>query len=252
MQHTDEQIRDLLDYDSLHEAEKIAGDSWHDNSIVAGLGLDLHMRSVAAKEHVLRQIGDTVFSMKTPDYIEVIETAGFKKVLQEDILYVYWRDPGQLLVFDNYEGHRNAGHVYYNWLPNDLSYCRLYTSSGGWHLSERAAAVHDAIYRNTGYGESHEKWAAIYPELRDARELAWVGDHDCREALLFNLRQLAEHGTFLEPWIECPRLWLCHWKDTHKPAGSHSTREDFDRYDRSRKDRLARFPEEIRRKMGLC
>ena len=51
----------------------------------------------------------------------------------------------------------------------------------------------------------------VTPEER--AQWVWVGDHDCREALSFHIRQMKENGEFITPWVERPFLWLLNYAE---------------------------------------
>ena len=86
------------------------------------------------------------------------------------------------MCFDTYHTKDvNSGHIYYNWAPNltDKEWFN-YTSSGKLHKDKDV----------------------------------YIGSHDAREALRYHITMLREHGTFINPWIERPFLWLLHYADT--------------------------------------
>ena len=147
---------------------------------------------------IVRNNGDTVFSMSTDDYKRNIEEYGFKQVYHEaffgrenqpEDFYIYWLERYSILLcFDSHYGKRNGGKFYYNWKPLDAVHGYEFTSSGGY------------------------------------RDDVWVGNHDCREALRHNIDQLAGNGEFLMQWVETGFLWLRH----------HGDPEGFDRTERAK------------------
>ena len=72
-------------------------------------------------------------------------------------------------------------------------------------------------------------------------ENVWIGDHDGREALLFNLDRLRKHGDFLAPWIEQPFLWLLHYTD--------SKTDGYD-YKAIARERIAMLPPWVQEMIG--
>ena len=220
--YNDEQILRAISQDPLTDAERVYGTTYKGDRSVSGLALMLQARKVEAVNHMLKSRGDVTYYMPLEEYIDTVKQNGFEQVYHEefsnndggkDALMVFFREPGQLLVFDTYRGQQvvNGGHVYYNWLPTDptsLYRCQL-TSSGGYHKCEDGTQV-------------------------------WCGDHDCRSALLFNLGRLAEYGTFVSPWVHRPFLWLMHWKDTEVKGYDYKAINNH---------RITKLPEHVRKCM---
>lgn len=166
------------------------------------------------------------------DYLRIVESIGFKSILIEPFinedgieerLHIMWNENHSiLLVFDTYTwgddgswakaGESvpppsiNGGHFYYNWIPN--ADCKTHCTSSG------------------GYVDDH----------------VWSGDHDCREAIKFNIGRLLENGRFVKEWKEAPFLWLLHYMDTKK--------EGYD-YKKINKERLSKLPEQVLKAMNI-
>ena len=188
-------IRKALDRDGLAEAEKTTGQRWNDNPAVTALGMLNHMEIAKQRDELLMLTDDSTFSNTLERYLDVIGKEGFEQVLcvpfagrqTSENLFIYWhpRD-GILLRFDTYGGdHINGGHFYYNiWLDPKAYNAR---SSG-----------------------------QFVTEPRDDGKRLWVGDHDCREAIRFNIQTLRNHGEFIPKWQKRPFLWLLHYMDNEK------------------------------------
>ena len=209
-------IDKLLAVDPLALAERMTGISYKDETHGEGfdnptilLGLALMQDNAAAKAQAMLETDDTMFSNELPRYRRIIEKFGFEEVLadpwrskweQNETFYVFAHRDGLLLSFDTFDGnHVNGGKVYYNWRPavdNPFS-C---TSSG--HMTTGGV---------------------------------WIGDHDCREALIHNLNKLRNCGDFVCPWVERPFLWLLNF-DEPKVAGY-----DHETITQSRIDRLPQW-----------
>lgn len=189
------EIDRLLAVDPLAEAERITGVSYKDekrgkglDNPAAALGLILLQTNAAAKEKVLRETGDTVFSNELPRYQSIIEKYGFENVLadhwlsrwgHDETYFTYAHRKGLLLAFDTFNGKSvNGGKVYYNWRPASMEVMSGATSSGG--------LTKDGV---------------------------WVGDHDCREALIHNLTKLDNRGEFVCPWAKRGFLWLLNFDE---------------------------------------
>lgn len=150
----------------------------------------------ARKEAVLKERGDTTMTNALDDYQAIITAYGFELALEfpfrsrswdkAETYFIYTHpELGLVLSFDTYNTDSvNGGKVYYNWKPHDgVRACWPMTSSGGWH-----------DYDN---------------------DPVWVGDHDCREALIFRMERLRKNGTFLPKWRANPFLWFLNHDDTH-------------------------------------
>lgn len=225
-------LREMLTFDPLAEAERITGQSYKDNegmNAATGLGMALMWEHAAQKNAVLTARGDTTFSNKLERYQAIIEANGFEHVLRvpfqhydtPDALMVYARRDGLLLAFDTFsdESTVNGGHLYYNWRPSpqcaaDHEYWGI-TSPGGW---KRADGRDGPITEDD----------------------VWRGNHDCREALIYNIDRLTANGEFVSPWIERPFIWLLHYGDT---------KQDYD-YDAINAERIAMLPSWVREMIG--
>jgi len=187
---TNKQVADALRFDALDTAEKLMGGSIHvDDPLTMAVGIGLMQANAAAKERMLTDRGDTTFSNKLDRYCEIVEAYGFEQVLclpfendrgEPEQMFVYATRDGLLLRFDTYNAlHVNAASVYYNW--------RYSAYAPKWECTSSGHGTEDGV---------------------------WVGNHDAREALLFNMDRLKARGELLSPWIEQPFLWLLHYMDT--------------------------------------
>ena len=233
---TDDTIKDALGYDALAEAEKRSGHSYKEDDGTQMAGMLDHVFHGGRKDALLTRADDTTLSNNIDRYLRILAEEGFEQALRlpftahdtydnttrDEALYVFWhaRD-GLLLKFDTYNTTRvNGGNVYYNVkpkagvLPHDSDLCHGVTSSGGWH----------------GADGDQVNWV-------------WAGDHDCREALRFHLRQLREHGDFVTPWQYTPYLSMCHYQD-YKDSHAQGLRypDDFERHRQIDRERIALLP----------
>ena len=222
----DKLLGEVLRIDPLADAEKLTGQSYKDSEVTMKLGLGLSLKKRRQLDQLLTEAADTKFSEAVENYIRKIEEEGFICVLRlpfesnwasaeenrpTEIFYVYWkRDEALLLCFDTLRGRINGGKVYYNIKPyEEIDWQREFCGS---------------ISSGSFY------------------EGVWCGDHDCREALRFNIARLRQHGTFLAKWVKQPFLWLLHFMDTKT--------EDYD-YKRINRERLAMLPENVRSAIGV-
>lgn len=227
-------LKKLLAFDGLAEAERLTGRSYKDDGdnplgnpdSVTGLGMALMHEHAKIKDAVLTERGDTTFNNKIDRYLDIITSNGFEEVLVtpfegrygKDEHMIYARRDGLLLSFDTFGGKSiNGGKVYYNWRP-----------------SEDAAK---ADYRFTSSGRYARNGATGPITSADT----WIGDHDCREALIFKMDNLAVNGAFVAPWVERPFIWLLHYMDTKT--------EGYD-YKAINEARIALLPAWIREMIG--
>ncbi len=191
----DAMLQQLLDFDPLGAAEEVRGTSYKEDQGTMALGFALLQNTHQMRAEVLAARGDTTFYNHLDRYIEIIEGDGFEQVFQLPFIgrsgepnqfFIFWHARDNiLLAFDTYRTTEvNGGTMYYNWVPKS-------------------------------YYEPNEYWTAVssghFDHYDDEERRVWVGSHDCREALLFNLDKLRRYGNFVSPWRGNPRLWLtCH------------------------------------------
>tara|TARA_R110000824_G_scaffold12226_7_gene53632 strand:- start:51350 stop:52162 length:813 start_codon:yes stop_codon:yes gene_type:complete len=195
-------LKNALKTDPLGEAEKEIGAGYNDpdpllGDAVTALGMKKMWENQAVKDEILKKRKDTLFRNTKDYYLAVIEENGFEKVLEipfvshdkQETYFVYWHPDGLLLSFDTFnEDGINGGKIKYNWTAND------------WEKMP------------WGILSSHAPFKTCQ---NNGEEIEYIsGDHDAREALIYNMDQLREHGTFLSPWKEQGFLWLLHHGDT--------------------------------------
>lgn len=242
---TDGLLEEALKFDALASAEKITGKSYKDDKTTEQLGMVMHITAADAKRKILRTVDDTTLSHDAFDYLRIAKEEGFEIVLEEefvsqefaDSLYVLWHPDGILLKFDTYWNHKtiNGGHFWYNWRPKPGIERWRYTSSG--HM----------VIENRQENSSDEEWSRAEKENR----LVWVGDHDCREALRFHLRQLRENGEFVKPWVAAPFIWLTHYWDKSLVEDEQDYRAFGEMADRKTLERFLKLPSQVREQVTV-
>lgn len=180
-------------------------------------------------------VADTSMHTKLADYLFIAKNIGFEMVFEQDIFipaelqrsydknrhYIMWH-PGYsiLLSFDSYfnDTSVNSGNFYYAWKPNHYPSCYDFISSG--------------IFRGK-VGES----------------MVWVGSHDCRKALCFNIETLAKKGEFLIQWPELPHLWLANYAD-YRIFDNLKDNQSGEYWHEVNRSYLERLPEYVQR--AIC
>jgi len=161
----------------------------------------------------------------------------------------------------------NSGKFYYNWSPN-LKCENRCTSSGGMvgngdvknktysmsfnsdftpHLlPDELRSIEPTLdwEKYDAYQKAFDEWCVKVDTYIEANQLIsiWSGDHDCREAIKFNISQLKENGTFVKNWIKPPFLWLLHYMDTKVEGYDHEA---------ITMERLKKLPEHVVEAMAI-
>lgn len=192
----EELLKKALSFDPLETAETMTGERVDEGGKAFGVGFVLAQGHAKLKKTLLQARADIYDGISIADFTAIVVAAGFEKVLEipfvateygggrrDEIFIVFAHRAGLILRIDSYGGIRiNDGAVYYNWRPQEGVDYGEYVSSGGM--------------------------------IGDVEDRVWHGDHNAREALLFNLDQLRANGEFVTPWIKPPFLWLLHYGDT--------------------------------------
>jgi hypothetical protein len=251
---TDDELKKALERDVLDEVESVLSipgikDVIHEVQVAKAMkeqgddhdvfeGDDLGLRNLTAelalpafaehnetKKKMLEARDDTTHSTELSRYLRIVKELGFQLALEipfshkredeptvHEKLYMMWRK-GILLVFDTYWNQEtvNGGSFYYNWKPYDINQGWKVMSSG--HMTEGGVIV---------------------------------GNHDCREALRYNISQLEKHGEFLPKWVEQDHLWLLHWADLKEYSNDDYTWLHNGTTDEIRAKRIAMLPQHVR------
>lgn len=241
-------IREVLEFDSVAEAEKIGKQSRRDRNVnplgleqEQMLGLLFHMGNSDRKRQLLKQSQDTYMGSTLDEYFQIITSLGFQKVQEleynsfqewdadnpaawrKEKHYICWEPKrGILLAFDTYHGGVNGGSFYYNWKANEKYWDTL--------RSDNPNPAYGVT--SSGRGSSVEK--GVY-----------IGYHDCREALKYHIERLEEWGAFVNPWVECDTPWVLHHMDTKDARG----RENYNYEDTTRMlhQRLSQLPDWLKK-----
>lgn len=182
-------VEAALNLDPIELWEKKTGKNYKENTDEDNC--DMLKTAIVANEtrrYILDADGDSYYGMPIVAYELLIGSLGFRKVYDKKFQYENYKfsdnnriwvnnDLGIVLHYDTYRGETvNGGNFYYNWRPNVKDYYK-YTSSGSF------------------------------------RGPVWVGYHDCREGIKFNINRLIKNGDLVTPWVYTPFLWFVTYAD---------------------------------------
>lgn len=274
-----EEIKKMLDFDPLSHAEKITGKDWKESEETSMLGLAIALQHNREKEQMLKEIDDTGFSNNTIDYLRIVQNFGFEIVLNEvffdnvhyqrnqNLYVLFHKELGILITFDTFGENVNGGEMYYNWSPNGYLETNGCTSSGGYFFPNKNGHIglvgaNNEIYTIDGYPDSlrydyqNETWEQfeersapiemeqkklINEAISKGYRIVWIGNHDCREAIITNIKRMQQFGKFLPIWVQQPlTLWITHFAE--KMA-------DYEEYDKISKQRIAKLPDYVRKQI---
>jgi hypothetical protein len=206
-----DEIQEVLSFDSLHEAEKITGRNYKEDAGVAALGMILELQHREKRNAWLYLTRDTnSWNQTLEEYLAVLEEMKFQLIYTEDIadtgdkLRIFWHS-GILLVTDSYwkDTKINSANAYFNYRgPCD----GMFRCSHSWIKEVDGVNV-------------------------------FAASKDGREGLRFTLNKMLEVGEILPIWIERPFLWLLHYLDIKQEGYDYATMNE---------SRIAKFPEEVR------
>lgn len=216
---TNDKIGEALRFDALSEAERVSGQSYKEDDATSKLGLAMHVMHIQNKERLLRESGDSYFSMRFWDHKNLYLGLGFSMVWREyftgsggdEIYAVFWHPEGLLATLESYGGERtNSAKMYYNYSHPDVYFDWKLKSSGHYN------------------GD------------------VWIGDHDAREGICYNLDALRAEGEFLPVWVERPWLSLMNYAEGRELDGlSYDERSQI--YKQTTERKISELPEHVRR-----
>lgn len=208
---SDDGVAALLAHDPLGKIEDMTG-NYRDKPSLGFAYVGVHG---SRKDKVLTDRGDTTFSMDTQSYIDVLEANGYVLLSSDTVSVQQYDDPprdeswyilahpnGLILYFDTHHGQRNAAKVCYVWRPAaDIENRWECTSSG--HMTGNL----------------------------------WIGDHDAREAVIFNMERLRQNGKLLKSCPEQRKPWFISYWETPK---DYDTSFDYHAISQAKIDSLPR------------
>ncbi|MFA7287256.1 MAG: hypothetical protein WC055_00090 [Melioribacteraceae bacterium] len=180
-------IKSLLSFDPLSEAEKITGKSYKKDSFTSDLGFILHLDHNQNKRKVLSENKDTYCGQSLMEFLGVIENMGFIMLScvdiqgTEDKYRIFWRD-GILIFCDSYHDDTsiNGGTAYFNY---------------------------------KGPRSAMDRCSSGFAEEINGIEV-YEGSRDIREGFRLCINEMEANGEFLSKWVKSPFLWLLNYMDS--------------------------------------
>lgn len=227
-----EELKKLMRFDSLSEAERIKGKSYKEDGSVGWLGMALMMENSEKKNAMLDAMGDTKLSNAVDDYLAVATSFGFEVILVEPFtsksgigenLYILWNDElGILLKFDTHTWGDDG-----SWEKAGKTVPPPGVNGGDFYynINLKPASERDSGCLSSG----------SYHKIGDDYTNIYIGSHDCREGLKHKINTLKENGEFIPKWVERGHLWLLHYGDTEGKFDSEKINEE----------RISKFPEHV-------
>lgn len=217
-------LKELLNFDGLYEAEKLTGESYKNDHVTERLGMSLVIGNARMKQKILEEQKDSNRNTTAKEMISYMEELGFTKLhsktkeyddrgeLEKVTQYYYWHyEKYVLAVFETYPDYQNPGEYRIN------SGTMYYAIKAPWEKL-------NGVLSSGGY---------------DSDNGVWNGDHDIREAFKYKFNSLDEAGEFV-PWTKENFIWLITYAET-KDKNYNSSEINA--------EVLSHFPEEVKQNM---
>lgn len=268
-----DEIKELMDIDPLKIASDTTGLSYKNDHSTSMLGLSIQMKKSLKMSKLMDETNDVKFGCSLKEYISKITTFGFEKVLkipftnEENViehLYIFFEPLRSImLIFDTFSSDRvNGGNMYYN-IAIDNSKIRYNATSTGGFIShtlpdqrntlicvdenfnqvipEIPKQIYDYETENLKYRQRDKEIDdIIYSYLN-----VWSGNHDCREALIYNISEIEKMGSFIPKWLEYDMVYPMHYMDWK----GENRGENF--VDKIREERFSMLPEWVQIQIGF-
>lgn len=169
------ELKALLNFDALHEAEKVTGKSYKEDGGTESLGFLWHIENSQKRKALLTKLGDSTFSNTEEDYLNIVKSIGFESLLVEPFInrdgieeryHIMWnKERSILLSFDTHtwgdDGswakagkdvpppNVNGGKIYYNWSPNPD--CKNHCTSSGGYVGNGDSNKSYSVYFNSDF-----------------------------------------------------------------------------------------------------
>lgn len=202
-------LDELLNFDSLHEAEKLSGKSYKSDEETTKLGFALHVLNSEEKKKRLKATNDSYYGIKIPEFLEIVKDLGFTLINKLPFTYEeskehqfwYWHpDHFILLVFNTFYGNLNAANMWY---------C---------HERDKTKEFDYSIY--SSHSPLREDWVC--------------GSHDVREGLRHHFNRLLANGKFVR-WGESQFIYSLNYAENEGVS--------YEEYEVKTKERLAHRPD---------
>jgi len=209
-------LEELMNFDSFHEAEKIA--KFTNTPNADSLALNLQMLSVAARREKLKNSNDTNNSTTFKEFQDLLAIEGFTEVYTREFKEEetsHFRDEKEELVALTYE-RSSLLYVYWNYDLNILINGTTYPSYS--MIDGKAVKTGETINSVDMKYTIKMKDGVDYSDARmilsscgnHERSGTIVGSHDIRQGFRRALKSLKEYYTFTK-WEGKQSLWLLHY-----------------------------------------
>lgn len=218
-----DEVRKILHYDALADAESLTGKSYKEDPLTMEIGFTQHIALQYLKREALEEIGDTNNYQTLEEHLKTFDALSFEIVLVEDFLatseyhepyaermYVLWQaEKGILSVVQSYNSTRvNNSNIFYNvQLKSREDYNWLYASS--------------------------------HSGLQD--DLVLAGGHDTREGLKIAIDGLETMGALLPVWVRPYHFHLLTYDEWKLPNVDHKA---------ITAERFKQLPQEVQAAIG--
>lgn len=195
-----ENLKEILEFDGLYEAEKLTGKSYKTDKLTESIGILASIENSQSKNEILKANNDSNRDTTITEMIRYMEELGFTKLYSKTINY---KERNEL-----YE--KVTQYYYWNYKKFVLAVFESYPPYNSDDYGINSAKMYYAVkapYENL----IGKKSSGCY----DSENGVWNGDHDIRDAFKFKFNELDKAGEFV-PWTGKNFLWLCTYVETNQ------------------------------------
>ncbi|PHA03024.1 hypothetical protein COE51_01390 [Bacillus pseudomycoides] len=244
----DNKFNEMLNCDPIAETEKVLNKHHSEFNRDEGLLMlanALHTNEI--KANYLKSLGDTHFSISWDEFINIIESYGFKEGLRYDFQHdngkctdeaalYYYPEKGLVIWATSY------------WNKKSLNSGKLYGQ-----VKSKEKIEYETV--SDKWGERQIiKWTGTLKSssqsLNDCSHGAFMDietgidfDYDVREALINKIEQIGNHLEFLSKWNKKQFLWFLDYAEEKQP--------DYD-YKEITKEKIMKCPKELQEILAVC
>lgn len=192
---SNDQARELLQFDPLDVAKKMTGKDYHDDQETGALGFLLHLKKSQQVKQVMQEREDSYYGISFIEMEKIVKDLSFQEIYsenfqgrsshQQEILKFFWNG-SILLAIDSYGSDLNSAHIHFNLKFNN----------------------DDDFHKFVGIGCSGHY---------NNEHSCWVGTKDVREGFKLFIEETTKLGEYLTTWVESPWLYLHAYTDYDPP-----------------------------------